>query len=83
MTTAPIATLKGEAGKVLQPEPDFRLAMDLNRIGDESESRRKLVTAESSLDKVGVAIDRESWMFDLLRRQAVALTTSGRADRRE
>jgi eukaryotic-like serine/threonine-protein kinase len=68
-----IAILKGEASTVLQPGTDLVLAMALHQIEDRLESLHVLTHAEQLLDQNDKNDSREFWLFELLRREAVAL----------
>ena len=68
-----IAILKGDASAVLQPGPDLVLAMALHQIDDRLESQRVLTLAEQLLNRKDKNDNREIWLFEILRREAVAL----------
>ncbi len=65
-----LSTLEGEASTVLQPGPGLLLTMALFQLHKHGEAEEALARAERSLDPLGVATNRERWLFEILRSEA-------------
>ncbi|QEL16393.1 protein kinase domain-containing protein [Limnoglobus roseus] len=66
-----IATMRGDASRVLGPAPRLVLAMALYKTGQEPEARRTLAAAIVSHDWRAVrAVDQDAWIYHVLRREA-------------
>ena len=66
--------LSGEPSKVLPPLPDLILAMTYHRLGKKNEALQALALAKSKFDwSASKAVDREAWMYHILRREAEAM----------
>ncbi len=68
---AAVATLKGEASRVLGPCPRLVLAMTQHRRGDEAAARKTLAAAVLAFD--WRTTDQSAWIAHALRREAEAL----------
>ncbi|WP_254511534.1 serine/threonine-protein kinase [Anatilimnocola floriformis] len=66
-----IATMKGDASRVLGPAPRLVLAMALYQRGQEQESRRTLAAAVTSYDwRLNHCKHQDAWIYQVLRREA-------------
>ncbi|WP_425613551.1 protein kinase [Anatilimnocola sp. NA78] len=71
---AAIATMKGDASRVLGPAPRLVLAMALHRSGKEQEARHTLAAAVSSHDwRLQHCKTQDAWIYHVLRREAEQL----------
>ena len=70
--------LKGDTSLVLQPGPDLVLSMALFQLNRRDEAREALVRAEQELDHDKTVLNREGWLFQILRREAIELLKSER-----
>jgi len=69
-----IATMKGEASRVLGPAPRLVLAMALHRTGREEEARQTLAAAVAAHDwRPEFCKGQDAWIFHVLRREAERL----------
>jgi serine/threonine-protein kinase len=69
-----IATLRGDASRVLGPAPRLVLAMALHRSGQVEEARRTLAAAVPAHDWSASRVrDQDDWIFHVLRREAEAM----------
>jgi serine/threonine-protein kinase len=69
-----IATMRGDASKVLGPAPRLVLAMALRQTDQEAEARTTLATAVASHDwRAALVRDQDDWIYHVLRREAEAL----------
>ena len=73
-----ITILKGDASLVLQPGPDLMLSMSLFQLNQREEARQALVRAERELEGDKTVLNREGWLFEILRREARELLKSDR-----
>jgi tetratricopeptide (TPR) repeat protein/tRNA A-37 threonylcarbamoyl transferase component Bud32 len=66
-----IATMKGEASRVLGPAPRLVLAMALHKKSKTAEARKMLAAAVVSHDWRSTRVkDQDDWIFHVLRREA-------------
>ncbi len=65
-----IKTLQGDASSVLLPAPDLVLSMALFRSGKLDLAQEALSRAEKALDEQESKWNRESWLYEILRREA-------------
>jgi serine/threonine-protein kinase len=66
-----IATMRGDASRVLGPAPRLVIAMALHRSGQEAEARKTLAAAVLAHDwRANQAGDQNGWIFHVLRREA-------------
>jgi tetratricopeptide (TPR) repeat protein len=69
-----IATMRGDASRVLGPAPCLVLAMALHKAEQAPEARRTLAAAIGSHDwRAASAGNRDAWIFHVLRREAQRL----------
>jgi serine/threonine-protein kinase len=69
-----IATMRGEARRVLGPAPRLVLAMALHQNGQAEEARKALVAAVRSHDWSAEQVrDQDGWIYHVLRREAERL----------
>lgn len=73
-----ITLLQGDASLVLPPGPDLVLSMALLQSNQLEGAREAFARAEQQLDQDKTAVTRESWLFDVLRREAVVLISPKR-----
>jgi serine/threonine-protein kinase len=66
-----IATMRGDASRVLGPAPRLVLAMALHRSGEEAEARQTLAAAVRDHDwRANQVRDQDGWIYHVLRREA-------------
>jgi eukaryotic-like serine/threonine-protein kinase len=69
-----IATMRGDASKVLGPAPKLVLAMALYQKGEVAEARKALAAAVASHDWSPSAVrDQDGWIYHSFRREAEAM----------
>jgi serine/threonine-protein kinase len=69
-----IATMRGEAGRVLGPAPGLVLAMALHQNGQAAEARKTLAAAIRAHDWSAEKVrDQDGWIYHVLRREAERL----------
>jgi tetratricopeptide (TPR) repeat protein len=69
-----IATMQGQASRVLGPAPRLVLAMALHRSGREVEARKALAQAVLAHDwRPSKVADQDDWIYHSLRREAEAM----------
>jgi serine/threonine-protein kinase len=69
-----IATMRGEASKVLGPAPNLVLAMALYQSGEIAEARKALAAAIAGHDWSPANVrDQDGWIYHSLRREAEAM----------
>jgi serine/threonine-protein kinase len=78
-----IATMQGEASKVLGPAPKLVLAMALQQKGEVAEARKALAAAVAGHDWSPANVrDQDGWIYHSLRREAEAMIRADPPTRR-
>jgi hypothetical protein len=73
-----IAICEGDAANILGPAPEFVTALAQHGLGNNDAAREALARANEEFDGEGDPVrQRESWLYFILRREALAQIDSG------
>ncbi len=72
-----VKLLRGDAASILPPGPDLLLAITHFRMEQRTQALKALARAQSNLDQRHPEVTRESWLFEILRREAEELRARG------